>query len=145
MIYKNDNEVVSLVKSFEERTLSKEQWTHAAHLTVGFYYSFYHPFGVARNLMRDGILWLNDTHGTLNNETSGYHETLTMFWLKTISGFLKYQKSDHSLAILANKIIMAFNDSELPFAFYSRERLFSPLARFQYVEPDLVVATRVTV
>lgn len=138
MIYKTDKEVNLLIKAFEERTLAKSEWTHTAHLTVGLYYCFHHPFGVAKNLMRDGIHWLNDTHGTPNTDSSGYHETITIFWLETTAKFLEENKAEKSLAILANKLTASFNNSKLPLAFYSYELLFSPKARAQYIEPDLV-------
>jgi len=135
MIYKTDEEVKLLVRAFEERTLTKAEWTHAAHLTVGLYYCLYSPFTVAKNWMRDGVLWLNDAHGTPNTDTSGYHETLTMFWLLTIDEFVGKTKC-RNLAETANSLIAA-NDSMLPLKFYSREKLFSPDARARYVEPDL--------
>ena len=87
--YKSDEEINLLIAAFEERTLSKAEWTHAAHLTVGLYYCAHNSFGAAKNLMSDGIYWLNDEHGTPNTETSGYHETLTVFWLKTVAEFLE--------------------------------------------------------
>lgn len=82
MIYQTDEEVELLVKKIAERTLPKDEWTHAAHLTVGFYDCFHHSFGNAKNLMRDGVHWLNDAHGTLNSDSSGYHEILTISGLK---------------------------------------------------------------
>lgn len=137
MIYKQDEEVNLLVRKFEERTLKKEDWTHAAHLAVGLFYLFHNPFGVAKNLMSDGIYWLNDAHGTPNTETSGYHETLTVFWLRTIAEFLENNRSEKSLANLANGLLKECNDTSLPFKFYSRERIFSVEARLSYVEPNL--------
>jgi hypothetical protein len=139
-IYKTDSDIFSLVRAFEERTLLKPEWTHAAHLTVGLYYCFHHPFGVAKNLMRDGIHWLNDSHGTPNTDSSGYHETLTIFWLKTVSQFMEEHKTEKSLVVLANKLTAIFNNSKLPLEFYSRELLFSSEARHNYVEPDLEVS-----
>jgi hypothetical protein len=137
MIYKTDEEVNLLAKAFEERTLPKAEWTHAAHLVVGLYYCSQNPLGVAKNLMSDGIYWLNDAHGTANTETSGYHETLTVFWLRTIANHLEKVGRDKGLAELANNLLATFNDPRLPLAFYSRERLFSVEARLNYVEPDL--------
>jgi len=137
MIYKRDEEVNLLAKAFEERTLPKAEWTHAAHLTVGLYYCYHNPLGVAKNLMRDGIYWLNDAHGTPNTEQSGYHETLTVFWLKTVADFLEKAGRDKGLAELANLLLATVNDTRLPLKFYSRERLFSVEARMNYVEPDL--------
>ena len=135
MIYKSDEEVKRLVKAFEERTLTKDEWTHAAHLTVGLYYCLNCPFAVAKNWMSDGILWLNDAHGTPNTDQSGYHETLTMFWLLTIEAFVGKTKCG-SLAETANRLIDSC-DPQLPFKFYSRELLFSAEARARYIEPDL--------
>lgn len=137
MIYKTDEEIYLLVKAFEERTLPKAEWTHAAHLVVGLYFCYKNPLGVAKNLMRDGIYWLNDAHGTPNTETSGYHETLTVFWLRTVANYLDKTGRAKNLAELANGLVATVNDTKLPLKFYSRERLFSVEARMNYVEPDL--------
>ena len=136
MIYNNAEEVILLVKAFEERTLSKSEWTHAAYLTIGLYYCLRFPFGVAANLLRDGIYWLNDAHGVSNTKTSGYHETLTVFWLITIKQFIETSQR-YSIADLANELILTCGDSNLPFQYYSRELLASPDAREHHLQPDL--------
>ena len=136
-IYQSDEEVLRLVRAFEERTLTKAEWTHAAHLTVGLYYCLHASFGMAKNLMRDGIYWLNDAHGTPNTESSGYHETLTVFWMKTIDDFLAARGRDAGLAALANALVATHDEARLPLEYYTRERLFSPAARAAYIEPDL--------
>jgi hypothetical protein len=137
MIYKTDEDVNTLVRAFEERTLPKTEWTHAAHLVVGLYYCFHNPPGVAKNLMSDGIYWLNDAHGTPNTDTSGYHETLTVFWLKSIANYLDKTGREAGLAALANGLLATITDTSLPLKYYSRELLFSTEARLNYVEPDL--------
>ena len=137
MTYKTDEEVDILVKKFEERSLPKAEWTHSAHLTVGLYYLFNHPFGVAKNLMSDGIYWLNDAHGTPNTETSGYHETLTVFWLRMIAEYNERNSKNDGLAQIANGLLAEYNDTKLPLNFYTRERLFSVEARLSYIEPNL--------
>ena len=137
MFFTRDEEVLELAKAFEERTLPKSEWTHAAHLVVGLYYCYHHPLGVAKNLMSDGIYWLNDAHGTPNTETSGYHETITVFWLRTVANFMEKTGREHGLANLANNLIAFCSDTNLPLKYYSRERLFSTQARMNYVEPDL--------
>lgn len=139
MIFTSNEEVILLAKAFEERTLTKAEWTHQAHLTVGLYYCFYYPFAVAKNLMSDGIYWLNDKHGTPNTETSGYHETLTVFWLSVVSEVVEKHGRDKGLAVLANELIASsYCDSKLPLKFYSRELLFSVNARLNFVKPDLI-------
>ncbi len=138
LIYKHDEDVKALFEAFERRTLTKADWTHAAHLTVALFYCLNYPFGTARNLMRDGIHWLNDAHGTPNTQTSGYHETLTCFWMTIVKDFLAARESERSLAVLANELTVSVGDPQLPLKFYSRELLFSVGARKEYVAPDLI-------
>ena len=135
-MFRTNEDVYALVKAFEERTVSRSKWTHGAHLVVGLYYCRTLPFSVAKNVMRDGIHWLNDSHGTPNSDTSGYHETLTVFWLKQIWNFLDDRHDVRNLDALANELIERFNDPDLPLRFYSREALFSAEARRDYLHPD---------
>ena len=136
MRFKDKKEINELVRAFEACTLTKEEWTHEAHLTVGLYYVIHHPFGVAKNLMSDGICWLNDKHGTPNTDTSGYHETMTYFWLNAISEFVNSKANEREIVALANGMLDELSDRNLPLKRYSRELLFSPRARREYIEPD---------
>ena len=137
MIIRNSEDIYTLVKSFEERTIHKSDWTHAAHLIVGLYYCKAMPFAVAKNLMRDGICWLNDSLGIPNTESSGYHETLTVFWMKRIWNFLDESTEGETLTTLAQQLIERYVDPDLPLTYYSRELLFSAAARRDYFPPDL--------
>jgi hypothetical protein len=137
VFYRSDKEICDVIKGFEGRTLLRSDWTHAAHLTVALYYCVVHPFGVAKNLMSDGICWLNDKHGTPNNDTNGYHETLTIFWLRTVANFIAENSRERTFFILANKLLTEYSDSSLPLKHYRPETLFSTEARQQFVEPDL--------
>lgn len=138
MRFTKDLEIYELKRAFEDRTLPKEEWTHAAHLTVGLYYLVHHSFGVAKNLVRDGIFWLNDKHGTPNTDTSGYHETLTHFWLNEIANFIKANDTETNVVILANTMLEELSDPKLPLKRYNRETLLSVEARRTYVRPDRV-------
>ena len=144
MKFNNTLEVYSLIKAFENRTIPKIEWTHEAYLAVGLYYCRTRPFAVAKNLMRDGIYWLNDSHGTPNTDESGYHETLTIFWLKRIWNFLDERMDVLSIADLANELIERFHDPMLPLRYYSCSLLFSTLARNEYLPPDLRVKRRLS-
>jgi hypothetical protein len=101
-------------------------------------------FVVAKNVMRDGIYWLNDSHGTLNTDDNGYHETLTVFWLKRIWNFLDERIEVLSLAKLANELIERYDDPRLPFSYYSRSLLLSASARHEYFPPDLRIKRRIS-
>lgn len=136
-LYNNDTEIIDLIERFETRSLPKSEWTHAAHLTVALFYCTSHPIGTARNLMRDGIIWLNDSHGTENSDTSGYHETLTWFWMDVVHEFILGRRKGEPLYMMANALVNALS-SDLPLHVYSRELLFSVAARSYYIAPDLI-------
>jgi hypothetical protein len=65
-----------------------------------------------------------------------YHETLTVFWMRTVRDFNE-ANSEKSFLERANLVAIEF-DKEYPLRFYSREFLFSDAARAEYLEPDLV-------
>ena len=136
MIYNTTEEAIKLVEGFESRTLPKSQWVHSAHLTVGLYYCLRYSFGDALNLMRDGIRAINDVHGVPNTKTSGYHETMTVFWMIVIKQFAETSKR-FSFGELANQLIVICDDPRLPLEYYSRELLFSEEAREHHVQPDI--------
>jgi hypothetical protein len=75
--------------AFERGKLPKAIWTHAAHLAVATWYLVTFPEGKAIDRVRTGIRHYNECVGTANTEDSGYHETLTIFWLKMIGRFLE--------------------------------------------------------
>lgn len=138
MIYKTDYEIESLIERFENCSVSAKEWTHAAHLTAALWYCLREPdLETATEKMREGIFKLNAAHGTPNTPTRGYHETLTVFWMRTVADFLVKIKDRVSLTETANELVKTCCDSGLPLKFYSRAALFSPEARAKYIEPDL--------
>lgn len=135
--FRTGEEMFALLRRFEDCTLPREEWTHAAHLTVALWHllQFDWPETVAR--VRARIKRYNAAHGIVTTPTGGYHETLTLFWLRTVRAFLEAERNEaRALVHLANELA-ATHDRSLPFAHYTRERLFSPEARAGWVEPDL--------
>ncbi|HQU55198.1 MAG TPA: hypothetical protein PK643_19330, partial [Saprospiraceae bacterium] len=61
--------------------MPKASWTHQAHLQVALWYSHQLDFDEACALVRQRIIAYNDRVGTPNTDASGYHETLTRFWM----------------------------------------------------------------
>jgi hypothetical protein len=129
----------SLVRSFLDRTLPKPAWTHTAHLRVGLWHV--RRFGADRaiDLLRERIRRYNEAVGTPNTDTSGYHETLTVFYVKVIDAFVAADASrgDEPADTLEPRLLAAVSERELPLRYYSRECLFSTAARRQWVAPDL--------
>jgi len=126
-------EIEALVRSFEDTTLPRECWDHAAHLTVALWYLKHHPVEEATRRMREGIQRYN--HAVHND--IAYHETLTLAWLALIRRFQGHFDRGQRLEELAARMIDGLCDKQLLFHFYSRERLLSDDARQRWVAPDL--------
>ena len=134
--YRAAEEIASLVSAFDDCSLPRPEWTHAAHLTVALWYLLRHDAGEATNLIRAGILRYNAAHGIAATPTGGYHETLTLFWIRCVRQYLAAHTQDTPLLALANGLVARY-DKNTPLKYYTRERLFSPVARAGWVEPDL--------
>ncbi len=135
--FRTTGEILALVRRFEDCTLPREEWTHAAHLTVGLWHLLEYDWPEAVARVRAGIQRYNAAHGIRTTPTGGYHETLTLFWLRRVRAFLETGRNEaRSLVALANDLADSA-DKSLPLKFYTRERLFSAEARAFWVEPDL--------
>jgi hypothetical protein len=129
-------EVLRLVREFEACTLPRAEWTHHAHLLVALWYLVRHTEAYATKLIRDGIQRYNRACGIETTKTSGYHETITLFYIRVIRRFLSDANRDCTLGTLANSLINVCGDKNLPLEYYSRERLMSWEARTMWLEPD---------
>jgi hypothetical protein len=130
-------EVAAFIAGFEGCRLSKQQWTHQAHLTAGFWYLTQFGQPAALETIRRNIRRHNESVGTPNTDTGGYHETITLLYL---SGIERHIRAHLGLSFEAS--LQALLESELgssawPLQYYSRERLFSLAARRGWVDPDL--------
>jgi len=135
--FRTTEEVLALVRRFEDCTLPRAEWTHAAHLTVALWHLLQYDWPEATSRVRRGIRRYNAAHGIRETPEGGYHETLTLFWLCAVRSFLEGGRNEaRSLVSLANDLAAAY-DKSLPLEFYTRARLFSREARTGWVEPDL--------
>ena len=134
--YRDESEVLDLVTSFENATVAHDDWKHAEHLVVALYYLTRHDLDTAYSKMRSGILHLLE-HGFKLDLTKEmpYHETITLFWMRTVAEF-NASKNGASLLEKANEVAYKW-DKDYPLKFYSRELLFSADARAKFIKPDL--------
>lgn len=119
------------------RSLPKAEWTHHAHLRAGLWHALHYPDDVALDLLRERIRAYNDATGVANTASSGYHETITRFYLHVIRTYLRSVDSQRAIDELAQELIARYGDRDLQLRHYTRQRLFSPEARFSWLEPDL--------
>ena len=133
--YKTDDEVYELLRSFEGATISREDWKHAEHLVVALCYLDTSDLDGATLKMKNGIFNLLRGFGVDLSTEMPYHETITVFWMRTAYAYTLMNKN-LSLAEKANGLCGLYGKDH-PLNFYSRELLFSDLARTEFVEPDL--------
>jgi len=136
MIYQTEEQILEIVRAFESGTIARSAWRHNEHLTVAFYYAFHHDFDTALVRMRDGIFNLLKCFEVDLSKEMPYHETVTIFWMRTIYDLTENRNGD-SLVEAANRVLQTCGDKDLPLKFYSRELLFSDEARKNFVEGDL--------
>jgi len=135
--YREAGEILALVRDFETCALPRERWTHAAHLTVALWYLLQYEWPEAVRRVREGIKRLNEAHGVVTTRERGYHETLTLFWLRHVRAFLERGYNEaRPLVPLANELIER-SDRNRPLEHYTRALLFSWEARLGWVEPDI--------
>jgi hypothetical protein len=75
-----DQAVAALAAGLLDRSLPKDQWTHAAHLVATLHLVRTRDAGLERDL--PGIIRAyNVAVGGVNDDHNGYHETITQAYL----------------------------------------------------------------
>jgi hypothetical protein len=132
------DDLMQLIAAFEDHSLPIGEWTHEAHLMVGFHYVYHYPLETAIYYLRAGIITYNVATGGRNTIEKGYHETITQFWARLIKGFIEKEGRELPLETLCQRFLLSpLAQQEIMFTYYTKERLFSPEARALYLEPDL--------
>lgn len=134
MTYTTEKEITAVVESFENATISRGDWGHAEHLILAHHYLSKNDFDTALTKMRAGIFNLLRAFEVDLSKETPYHETMTVFWMRTVEDF-RQSKSSQSVVDICNELIEKF-DKDYPLKFYTRERLFSAEARKNFIEAD---------
>lgn len=135
--YLKISEIENLIAAFNSCTLPRCEWNHAAHLTVALWYLTHYEEIEAVNRIRESIQRYNAAIGIKTTKDSGYHETLTRFWIEIVRCYLLDKAGNTSILQLANKLIDCYGDNNLPLQYYSQDLLMSGKARTSWIQPDL--------
>jgi hypothetical protein len=130
-------EIDAFIAAFEGCMLPKEEWTHGAHLLTGACYV--HALGESEAIarMRLCVSRYNESVGGKNTETSGYHETITVAWIKLLSGLLDRSKPI-ARATFAALAVEHFREQKDIFSrYYDFDLVASTEARRSWVAPTL--------
>ncbi len=119
----------AILAGFTLRTLAHADWDHEAHLTI-CWYTVRHlgPAGALAYLRRE-IPAFNGSIGIENTPTSGYHETLTRYFVDAVAD----ADADEPSTLFVDPTCTR----DAPLRHWSRERLFSTEARAAWCAPDL--------
>jgi hypothetical protein len=140
-------EIDAFLTAFESGRLPKERWTHAAHLFTGACYVHRYGEDGAIDQMRRNVCRYNEAVGGKNTETSGYHETITVFWIKLLHRLLGAQFNEASACLVGRLSRAGFaalaverfaHDREILRRFYDFDVIASKEARRAWIPPTLL-------
>jgi hypothetical protein len=137
-LFKCDAEVEHIGEGLLACTLPRAEWTHEAHLAATTYLLTRRP-DIAIDKELPGIIRrYNESAGGVNDDTQGYHETITRVFLHGVRLFLAEADPGEPLHELINELLLSpMGRRDWPLRFYSAERLFSVDARRRFVPPDV--------
>ena len=113
--------------------LKADEWTHEAHLVACWMTLRDRTPHEALGFLRDSIKAHNCGVGTANTDHSGYHETLTVYYVSAVA--------DASARSPAALIDLDSTSRTAPASFWTKELLFTPQARQTWVDPNLAALT----
>jgi hypothetical protein len=130
-------EIDAFLARFEDGSLPKEQWTHAAHILGGAWYVHRLSEAAALDHMRTCVRRYNEAVGGKNTATSGYHETVTVFWIKLLHAYL-LAKQPIGRAEFAGLAVSHFvPQRDIYRRYYDFDVVASTEARAQWIPPNL--------
>ncbi|MBX9880500.1 MAG: hypothetical protein K2X73_00860 [Sphingomonas sp.] len=137
-LFADDAAVTRIGEGLLDRTLPKPEWTHEAHLGACLYLLRDRP-----DIDVDGrivviISGYNVAVGGVNDDSQGYHDTITRVFVHGVRLFLRDRAAGEGLAEAVNALLLSpIGGRRWPLDFYSAARLFSVPARRAFVPPDL--------
>ncbi len=137
-LFATDDAIIRVGEGLLARTLPRADWTHEAHLAATtFLLTRRRDLDLDRDL--PGIIRRSTASvGGVNDDTQGYHDTITRVFLHGVRLFLRDADCGAPLHELVNALLVSpTGRRDWPLNFYSAERLFSVEARRSFLAPDL--------
>ena len=137
MLPVTEQEIDAFLSEFEAGRLPKARWTHGAHLLTGACYV--HALGEAAAIdkMRLCVKRHNESVGTANSDTGGYHETITIAWIKLLAGLLREVGPIERSAFAALTVERFVNERGIFSRYYDFDLPSSVQARRTWIAPTL--------
>lgn len=136
-LFERDDDIRAIGTGLLARTLPREAWTHEAHLGACLWLVSERPDIDVDAEIASVISRYNESVGGVNDDTQGYHDSITRAYVAGVRLFLS-ETAATGLAERVNAMLLSdVGRRDWPLRFYSRELLFSVPARRGFVEPDL--------
>ena len=137
-LFADDAAIARIGEGLLARSLPREDWTHEAHLAATAYLLTRRPDVDLDAELPAIIRSYNESVGGVNDDTQGYHETITRLFLHGVRLFLAGAGAAAPLHERVNALLCSpMGRRDWPLRFYSAERLFSVEARREFIPPDL--------
>ena len=141
--FADDAAIRDVGERFLARSWPKAEWTHEAHLATCLWLIVERPEIAVERDLPDLIRRYNESVGGVNDDTQGYHETITRVYVAAVRDHLTERPAGEPLVELINTLLGGDRGRrDWPLRFYSRERLFSVEARRGFIAPDLLPADK---
>lgn len=135
-LFADDAAIAHVGEGLLARTLPREEWTHEAHLAACLWLVRERADITPERDMPTIIRSYNESVGGVNDDTQGYHETLTQFYIATVRAHHAENPCLY-LSASVNALLMSERGKrDWPLRFYTSDRLFSVEARRNHVQPD---------
>lgn len=136
-LFEDDASIIRIGEALLARTLPREEWTHEAHLAACSWIVRARPDIVPETQMHSIISAYNESVGGINDDSQGYHETITQVYITGVRAHLAEVGDETPLYRTVNSLLLSERGRrDLPLRFYSKELLFSVPARRGMVQPD---------
>ena len=136
-VYSSESEIIRIGEKFADCSLPRSEWTHAAHFAAALWLMRYRPDLDAPAVMPGMIRAYNESVGRVNDESGGYHETITLASLRALKGVLDANPPDMPLFEIVNALMASsLGNPNWLLDYWSQSRLMSVEARLGWLEPD---------
>ncbi|WP_260581804.1 hypothetical protein [Sphingopyxis sp. PET50] len=136
-LFARDEDVRALGEGLLACALPREAWTHEAHLAACLWLLTERPDIDVDAEIAGLIRRFNASVGGVNDDTQGYHDSITRAYVAGVRLFLA-ETAETGLTARVNALLLApMGRRDWPLRFYSRDLLFSVRARRGFVSPDL--------
>jgi hypothetical protein len=126
------------LKRFERRTLGPEHFDHLGHLKMAWIHLRYYDRAEATRRVCEGVEELATAFGAPEK----YSHTLTEALMRIIAQRMQGEAARDFERFLQLNRDLVEDAQQVVLRHYSRQRLEDPLARLQWVEPDLAPIER---